>query len=275
MENPGLKGSQQAQAVRRAARENRWPGTTRGAAPGQVQCNVVILPGEDAAKFAKWCERNPSVAPIIARTEPGNPLLPTLGNDIDLRIDLPAYRLFENGEDAGEADDIRNLWQPDWQGFAFGCSFSLEDALRAGGIPLDYEQRGFGGAIYLTNLETNSSGPYSGPLVVSMRPIPAAYAAEAVALCRRFPSLHGAPVHVGDPAAIGIELDRPLQSLGDISVLNSETPVFWACGVTTQYVIQRARPSRAVTHVSSRMLVTDLRVQDLEIMAPTQVGAAP
>lgn len=259
------QGREQARAVRQAARENRWPGSTRGAAPSQVQCNLVILPGADAVGFAAWCERNPSVAPIIARTQPGDPFLPGLGDDIDLRVDLPAYQLFENGEDAGQADDIRDLWQPDWQGFAFGCSFSLEDALRAGGIPLDYEQRGFGGAIYLTNVATEACGAYAGPLVVSMRPIFAAHAAAAVALCRRFPSLHGAPVHVGDPASIGVDLDRPLQSLGEISVLPGETPVFWACGVTTQYVIQQARPRRAVTHVSARMLVTDLRIDEMEV----------
>lgn len=260
-----LQGREQARAVRRAARENRWPGSTRGAAPGQVQCNIVILPGADAINFAAWCKLNPSVAPVIARTQPGNPFLPDLGEDLDLRVDLPSYRLFEHGKDIGEVDDIRALWQPDWQGFAFGCSFSLEDALRARGVPLEYEHRGFGGAIYLTNVMTEACGPYAGPLVVSMRPIAETYAENAVALCQRFPSLHGAPVHVGDPAAIGIDLNQPLQSLGDISVLPGETPVFWACGVTTQYVIQRARPSSAITHVSARMLVTDLRVDDLEI----------
>ena len=230
-----------------------------------MQCNVAILPGAEAAAFAAWCELNPSVAPIIAQTLPGDPFLPVLGEDIDLRIDLPAYRLFENGEDVGEAGDIQSLWEPDWQGFAFGCSFSLEDALRAGGIPLDYERRGFGGAIYLTNIATKACGAYAGPLIVSMRPIPETHAAATLRLCERFPKLHGAPVHVGDPASIGIDLNRPLQSLGEPSVVGSETPVFWACGVTTQYVIQHARPRRAVTHVSARMLVTDLHIDDMEI----------
>ncbi|MDH7795178.1 MULTISPECIES: DUF1445 domain-containing protein [unclassified Beijerinckia] len=252
-----------AAAVRQAARDNRWVGSTRGAAPGQVQCNVVILPGSEAPDFLAWCERNRAVTPILARSVAGDPALPTLGEDIDIRSDLPAYRVFEDGVDRGEVADIKALWQDDWQAFAFGCSFSLEDALRAEGIPLAYEERGFGGAIYVTDVQSEAYGGYGGPLVVSMRPIHRSFTRRAVEVSQAYPQLHGAPVHVGTPETIGIDLSRPLEALGTLSLLPDEEPMFWACGVTTQFAIQNAKPRIAVTHVSSRMLVTDLAIAAL------------
>jgi uncharacterized protein YcsI (UPF0317 family) len=248
--------------VRAAARAGTWNGTTRGAAPGHLQCNVVVLPAEDAKRFAGWCELNPSVAPVIARSEPGDPRLPSLG-EIDLRFDLPAYRVYEHGVPAGEVDDLGERWTDDLVGFAFGCSFSLEDVLRLEGVPLRYEERGFGGAIYDTALPTVASGGFAAPLIVSMRPLPEDAVEAAYRVSERFPQLHGAPVHAGDPAAIGVELDRPLEALGELEVAADEVPVFWACGVTTQAAIAQARPARAFTHVSSRMLVCDLRLEAL------------
>jgi uncharacterized protein YcsI (UPF0317 family) len=220
----------------------------------------MVLRGQDAADFAAWCEANPAVAPVIERTHNGQPGLPTLGADIDLRHDLPAYQIFEHGALAATVDDIADAWHPDCTGFAFGCSFSLEEALREGGIALHYEARGFGGAIYLTGRETVAVGRFAGPLVVSMRPIPARQVEATLALCARYPLLHGAPVHVGDPAALGLCLEQPLQSLGDVSIAEDEVPVFWACGVTTQYLLAQARPAWAASHVSARMLVTDLPI---------------
>ena len=253
---PGLR-------VRQLARAGQWAGTTRGSAPGMLQCNVVVLPQSEAEAFGEWCERNADIAPVVARTEPGNPVLPELGEDVDLRLDLPAYRLFEHGQAVGEVADLRAVWRDDLVGFAFGCSFSLEDALRAGGIPLDYEERGFGGAIYVTSRESQPHRHYGGPLVVSMRPIRQEWVASTLELCARYPQLHGAPVHAGDPAALGIVLNQPLQSLGPLSVAPGEVPVFWACGVTTQYVIEQARPAWAASHVSARMLVTDVPIEAL------------
>jgi uncharacterized protein YcsI (UPF0317 family) len=155
----------------------------------------VILPGSDAADFLGWCEHNRAVAPILASSAPGDPALPELGEGIDIRCDLPAYRIFENGEDRGERPDINDLWRDDWRAFAFGCSFSLEDALRSEGVPLAYEQRGFGGAIYMTNVATQSYRGYGGPLIVSMRPIHRSFTRRAIEVSQAFPQLHGAPVH--------------------------------------------------------------------------------
>lgn len=252
-----------AQTLRAAARAGTWPGTTRGAAPGQVQCNIVILPAAHACDFERWCDLNPSVAPILARSaSPGDPRMPALG-EVDLRFDLPAYRVFSDGEAVGEVPDLSDHWSEDLVGFAFGCSFSLEEALRRDGVPLLYEARGFGGAIYASDLETIEAAGYRGPVIVSMRPILADRVDAACQVSERYPLLHGLPVHVGDPEAIGIDLDQPLESLGEVSVAADEVPIFWACGVTTQLAIEQARPPRAFTHVSSRMLVTDLKLEDL------------
>jgi uncharacterized protein YcsI (UPF0317 family) len=248
-----------AARVRARIRAGEWRGTTRGAAPGNVQCNVTILPAAYAEDFAEWCARNRSVAPVLARSDAGDPRLPELG-EIDLRHDLPGYRVFEYGRPNGEIRDLAKLWTDDLVGFAFGCSFSLEDALRRAGVALDYEARGFGGAIYQTNRATESAGAFGGPLVVSMRPLRAAQARWAWEVSERYPLLHGAPVHIGDPAMLGIDLARPLDALGKVELVDGEVPVFWACGVTAHHAVMHARPSRAYTHVSSQMLVTDLPI---------------
>ena len=257
--------------MRAAARAGRWTGTTRGAAPGYLQCNLVVLPAADAAGFGRWCALNASVAPVVARSSPGDPHMPTLG-DVDLRYDLPAYRVYERGVPTAEVDDLAALWSADLVGFAFGCSFSLEDVLREEGVPLAYEHRGFGGAIYATDLPTEEHRGFGGPLIVSMRPLAREAVEPAFHVSERYPQLHGRPVHAGDPSAIGVELDRPLETLGAVDVAADEVPVFWACGVTTQTAIERARPERAFTHVSSRMLVSDVRLEDLATAAP---GPAP
>lgn len=245
--------------VRARVRAGEWRGTTRAAAPGYVQCNVAILPSQHAGDFATWCERNPSVAPVLARSRPGVPLMPELG-EVDLRYDLPAYRVFEHGTPRGEVKDLDRLWTDDLVGFAFGCSFSLEHALRRAGVALRYEDRGFGGATYETNRATEPAGAFAGPMVVSMRPLRAADARRALEVSKRYPTLHGAPVHIGDPNELGVDLARPLDAIGPVDVAADETPVFWACGVTAHHAMMRARPSRAYTHVSSRMLVTDLKI---------------
>jgi len=248
--------------VRAAARAGTWRGTTRGSAPGYLQCNLVVLGDEDAVRFARWCSLNASVAPVLARSEPGDPRLPELG-DVDVRFDLPAYRVFRDGIPVAEVQNLREHWSDDLVAFAFGCSFSLEDALRAEGVPLRYEERGFGGAIYETTRPTAEHGGFAAPLVVSMRPLPEDAVELAFRVSERYPQLHGVPVHAGDPSALGVALDRPLEALGPLQLVDGEVPVFWACGVTTQAAIERARPERAYTHVSSQMLVCDVRLEAL------------
>ena len=249
--------------VRAAARAGDWHGSTRDAAPGYVQCNVVILPEDWAGEFDAWCVANPGVAPILARSEPGDPSLPALGADIDIRTDLPRYRVFKDGV-PGEADDLVDLWNEELVTFAFGCSFTLEEALRRAGISLAYERRGFGGAIYSTAIDTIPTSRFAAPLVVSMRPLSPEDGLAARKVSERLPQLHGAPIHSGDPADIGVNLDQPLDAIGEVDIAPGEVPVFWACGVTPQFALERAQPPLAVTHLSAHMLVTDVRLEDLD-----------
>jgi uncharacterized protein YcsI (UPF0317 family) len=250
--------------VRAAARAGRWSGSTRDAAPGYVQCNIVILPAELAREFDDWCAANPGVAPVLARSEPGSPRLPALGADIDIRTDLARYRVFRDGVALDATGDLIELWSDELVTFAFGCSFTLEEALRRAGVRLAFENRGFGGAIYTTSIDTVPAGAFAGPLVVSMRPLSPGDADLAREVSARYPQLHGAPVHAGDPSAIGVDLKQPLDSIGEPEVTAGEVPVFWACGVTTQLALERARPPLAITHLSAHMLVTDLTLEDLE-----------
>lgn len=249
---------------RRAVRAGEWEGPTRAVAPGRVQCNLIVLPELWAEEFGAWCAANPAVAPVLARSAPGDPRLPALGDDLDLRTDLPAYRVFRDGLPEGTVEDLHELWNVDLVAFAFGCSFSLEEALRRDGVELAYERRGFGGAIYETTRQTTPAGSFAAPLVVSMRPLAPEQAERAVEVSRRYPQLHGAPVHVGDPAVLGIELERPLDAIGEVSLADGEVPVFWACGVTPQLALEAARPSLAITHLSAHMLVSDLRLEELQ-----------
>jgi uncharacterized protein YcsI (UPF0317 family) len=247
-----------AAAVRRAVREGRFDAHTSGLAPGHVQGNLVVLPRELAEPFLLYCQRNPKPCPVLAVGDPGDPTLPTLGAGIDVRTDVPRYRVWRHGELEGEPTDIRALWRDDLVAFVLGCSFSFEEALLAAGLRVRHIEQRRNVPMYRTNIATVPAGPFHGPMVVSMRPYQAADAIRAVQVTARFPAVHGAPVHLGDPAQIGIaDLGSP--DYGDAVDLHSgEMPVFWACGVTPQAAIEQARPAFCITHAPGAMLVTDL-----------------
>lgn len=246
------------QVLRAAIRAGEFEGPTSGLGGDALQANLVILGGTDAADFLRFCQANPRPCPLLAVGEPGDPSLPTLGRDIDLRHDLPRYRLWRDGALVDEPTDIAAYWRDDMVSFAIGCSFSFEDALTRAGIPVRHQQNGRNVPMYRTKLPTRPAGRFGGPLVVSMRPMLAADAIEAVRICERFPLAHGAPVHLGDPAQIGIG-DIMAPDYGDApEIREGEIPVFWACGVTPQAAIDAARPELAITHAPGHMLVTDI-----------------
>jgi uncharacterized protein YcsI (UPF0317 family) len=255
----GLNASERAdpERLRRAIRAGRHRDHTVGLAPGRVQGNLVILPQSLAADFLRFCQRNPKPCPVLAVSEPGDPRVPELGEDLDLRTDVPRYRIWREGVLDTEVDDLRALWRHDLVGFVLGCSFSFEQALLDDGIPLRHVAQGRNVAMYRTAIPTAPAGPFSGPMVVSMRPMTPAHAIRAIQVTSRFPSVHGAPVHFGDPAAIGItDLGRP--DYGDpVDIAPGEVPVFWACGVTPQAALLAARPTLCITHAPGCMLVTD------------------
>jgi len=256
---PGLDDLERTDpaTLRRAIRAGRHRDHTVGLAPGRVQGNLVILPQALAADFLRFCQRNPKPCPVLAVSEPGDPRVPELGEDLDLRTDVPRYRVWREGVLDTEVDDLRGLWRDDLVGFVLGCSFSFEQALLDDGIPLRHVAQGRNVAMYRTTIPTVAAGPFSGPLVVSMRPMTPAHAIRAIQVTSRFPSVHGAPVHFGDPAAIGIrDLGHP--DYGDpVEIAPGEVPVFWACGVTPQAALLAARPALCFTHAPGCMLVTD------------------
>jgi len=252
-----VSGGTPAQRARAAIRRGQHTGHTSGLADEHVQGNVVILPQAWANNFLRFCQRNPKPCPVLAVGEPGDPMLPTLGHDIDIRTDVPRYRVWQHGNLVDEPTDIQTLWQDDWVTFVLGCSFSFEQALLQAGVPLRHIEQGRNVAMYRTHLPTVAAGPFAGPLVVSMRPMRAEHAIRAVQITSRFPQVHGAPVHLGDPRLIGIaDLQQP--DYGDaVTVHDDELPVFWACGVTPQAALTLAKPPICITHAPGAMLIAD------------------
>lgn len=247
-----------AQQVRHACRTGRFTAPTSGLAQGFQQGNVVILPAAYADDFLRFCVRNPKPAPILGVSEVGDPRLPSLGGDLDIRHDAPRYRVFANGEPTDTVTDIAGFWRDDLVTFVLGCSFSFETALLRAKIPVRHIEAERNVAMYETNIATVASGPFAGPLVVSMRSFSAQDAIRAIILSSHLPQAHGAPVHIGDPAQIGIR-DLAQPDYGDAPELRpGDVHVFWACGVTPQTAIRHARPDIAITHAPGHMLVTDL-----------------
>ncbi len=257
---------QTGRAVRLAARAGKFKGPTAGAAPGYVQGNLAILPESVAGEFLRFCHLNPKPCPLLAASAPGNFRLPTLADDLDLRTDLPRYRVFRHGELVDEPDDIRAHWRDDLVAFVLGCSFSFEEALIEAGIELRHINCKATVPMYRTSIATTPAGPFHGPMVVSMRPMKPADAIRAIQITTRFPAVHGAPVHIGKPELIGIaDLMRP--DYGDpVPVHDDEIPVFWACGVTPQSVVATVKPEFCITHFPGNMLVTDRRNSEFAIM---------
>jgi uncharacterized protein YcsI (UPF0317 family) len=228
-------------------------------APGNVQANLVILPKDLANDFLRFSQANPRPCPVLGVTEVGSPHLPMLGADLDLRTDLPRYRVWRNGEMVAEPTDISDLWRDDLVGFAIGCSFSFEEALIEDGIEVRHITRDCNVPMYRTSVDCVPAGAFHGKLVVSMRPMKPADAIRAVQITSRFPSVHGAPVHIGLPELIGIK-DIAKPDYGDaVPVGADELPVVWACGVTPQSVIASAKPEFCITHAPGSMLITDVR----------------
>jgi uncharacterized protein YcsI (UPF0317 family) len=245
-----------ARAFRAKVRRGEHPRHTAGQAPGMVQGNVAILTADVAADFLRFCHRNPKPCPLIGMSEPGDPRVAELG-DIDIRTDLPAYRVFEHGELVAEPFGLDDWWRSDLVTFVLGCSFSFEDALLDAGLSLRHVELDREVPMYRTSIETAPAGRFHGPMVVSMRPFAPKEAIRAIQITSRYPRMHGAPVHFGDPKAIGIaDLMRP--DYGEPPILEpGEVPVFWACGVTPQAVIADSRPALCITHKPGHMLVTD------------------
>lgn len=253
-------------AARLAIRAGRHRGSTSGLAPGFVQGNLAILPKALASDFLRFAQLNPKPCPIIGTSAPGDWRMPELGEDLDIRTDIPRYRVWKNGELVAEPTDVKDVWRDDLVSFVIGCSFSFEEALMADGIEMRHIILNKTVPMFRTSVETKAAGPFHGPMVVSMRPMSPAHAIRAVQITTRFPAVHGAPVHIGKPELIGIK-DIIKPDYGDaVPVGDDEIPVFWACGVTPQSVIATVKPEFCITHYPGTMLVTDRKNTEFAIM---------
>ncbi len=251
--------------VRLAARSGALDAPTSGLAPGYVQGNLAILPHDYAEDFLRFCQANPKPCPLLGVSEAGDPAIPALGADLDIRTDIPRYRVWRDGEAIDEPRDVKAVWRDDLVSFVLGCSFSFEEALLQADVPLRHLERGTGVPMWRTNIPTQRAGRFHGPLVVSMRPLKPADAIRAVQITTRLPAVHGAPVHLGYPEQIGIS-DIAKPDYGDaVPVERGELPVFWACGVTPQAAIAAAKVPFAITHAPGYMLVTDLKNAQLAV----------
>ncbi len=239
---------------------------TSGMAPGHVQANLAILPRNLAFDFLLFCQRNPRPCPLLEVVEAGEVEPHEFAPGADLRHDLPLYRVYEHGELTDELADLTDLWRDDLVSFLLGCSFSFETALIRAGMEMRHMTCGTNVPMFKTSIPTVPAGVFSGPMVVSMRPIPQEQIVRAVQVTSRFPAVHGAPVHVGDPAAIGIH-DIYSPDFGEpVEFKDGEVPVFWACGVTPQAVAMSARPPLMITHAPGHMFITDKKDEDLAVI---------
>ena len=251
--------------VRMRIRGGEHAGPTGGLARGHVQTNLAILPEDYAFNFLKFCVRNPKSCPILEVTDVGSPVPLSMAPEADLRTDVPKYRVYENGEFVDEPTDIRSYWRDDLVSFLLGCSFTFERALLDAGLYLAHLDQGQNIPMYVTGRECVPSGPFAGPMVVSMRPYRPGEVPLAVAISGRYPTMHGAPVHVGDPDALGVRnLAEP--EFGDpIEIAEDQIPVFWGCGVTPQAVAMKVAPSLMITHSPGHMFITDRLDAEYEV----------
>jgi uncharacterized protein YcsI (UPF0317 family) len=230
---------------------------TTGWAAGFTQANMVILPQDWAFDMLLFGQRNPQPVPLLDVTDPGA-TASRLAPGADLRTDVPRYRVWRDGELVAEPTDVTNLWRDDLVTFLIGCSFSFETALLAAGVPIRHVDQGRNVSMFRTKLDCRPAGRLSGPLVVSMRPIPASQVVTAVQVTERMPEVHGAPVHIGVPEALGIT-DVSTPDYGDpVHFEDGDVAVFWACGVTPQAALMSSKPPFAITHAPGYMFVTDV-----------------
>ena len=246
-----------AQVFRSKCRSGEFTSVTTGHCLSFVQANLVILPSEYAYEFLVFCQRNPKPCPLLEVTDIGSAEAKVMAPGSDLRTDLPKYRVVTNGVTEEETTDIRSVWTDQMVCFLLGCSFAFEGELLAAGLRVRHIDEGKNVPMYITNIPCRPSGRFTGQLVVSMRPYTPSEAQQAATITAKFPGVHGAPVHIGDPAAIGIR-DVSVVDFGEaVTVKEGEVPVFWACGVTPLVALRNAKVPLAITHSPGHMFIAD------------------
>ena len=231
-----------------------------------AQANLVILPQKYAFDFLLFCQRNPKPCPLLEVLEPGEFMTTFLSLDADIRTDIPRYHIYEKGKLQKTVKEIKGFWKPDFVSFLLGCSFSFEEALLRANIPVRHIEENKNVPMFISSISCKSAGVFHGPMVVTMRPIPSDKVTQAVQITSRYASVHGAPIHIGDPSTIGIkDLRKP--DFGDsVTIKKREVPVFWACGVTPQAVVMKTKPDLCITHAPGHMFISDLLNEELAVL---------
>jgi len=249
--------------LRAQIRSEQFTKNTSGLMPSLVQGNIAILPAKQAEEFIEFCHLNPTFCPIIGLSSPGDPTIPILGKDLDIRIDLPEYFIIEHGEYTHSENNINGYWNNDSVAIVIGCSYSFEEALISSGYPIRNIEAGVNVSMFNTNIPSKPTKNYHGNTVVSMRPFKRRDIEAVIEITGRFPKTHGAPIHIGDPEAIGIK-DIYQPDYGDaVAIAKDEIPVFWGCGVTSQRILKNAKLPILITHAPGKMLITDIRYEQL------------
>ena len=255
-----------AKEIRNLIRKGRWDKPTAGVAMGYAQANLVILPQKDAFDFLLFCQRNPKPCPLLEVLEPGQFKTKFLSLDADIRTDIPRYNIYRKGTLQNTVKEIRSFWQKDFVSFLLGCSFSFEEAMLRSNIPVRHIEENKNVPMFISSIPCQPAGVFHGPMVVTMRPIPSNRITRAVQITSRYASVHGAPIHIGEPSTIGIkDLKKP--DFGDpVTLKKGEVPVFWACGVTPQAVVMQAKPDLCITHAPGHMFISDLLNEELAVL---------
>jgi uncharacterized protein YcsI (UPF0317 family) len=249
--------------IRAAISAGRWTRPSEGMAPGYAQANLIVVPKDVAFEFLLFCQRNPKPCPIVEVTDPGSPIIKQVADNADVRTDLARYCVYEKGELIDEPTDISAYWRDDLVAFLVGCSYSFEEALLRTGIPLRHQEENKIVSVYTSNVPCVPAGRFAGPMVVSMRPVRHDQLVRAIQVTSRFPATHGAPVHVGDPGRIGIDLDDVAFGSNRIEVKDDEVPVFWGCGGTPQAVALNSKIDFMITHKIGHLFITDVLSEQL------------
>ena len=251
--------------VRKLIRDKKITGQTSGMCLGYAQANLAILPKDLAYDFLLFTQRNPKPCPILEVSDVGDPYLKKIAKDCNIATDIPKYRIYEKGVMTGEYDSVEQFWRDDLVAFLIGCSFSFESELLDSGITVRHIEEHKNVPMYLTNIDCEPAGVFSGKMVVSMRPLPRDQIVKAVNITSSMPRVHGTPIQIGHPEQIGIsDINKP--DFGDaVTVKPGETPVFWACGVTPQSIMMNSKPDFCITHAPGQMLITDIKITDLKV----------
>ena len=254
-----------AQEFRSIVRRGEWQDSIHGLGRGYAVTDIVVLPKEYAFDFAALCHRNPRTCPLVDLTDPGSPHPPRLAPDADLRTDLPRYRVYQNGEVVDEPTDIKEYWRDDLVAFLLGEAGSFHWSWKAANIP--YKSKG----VFASNIPLIPSGPFHGSIAVSCKVFNNSHdTVRAIQIASRHPYFHGTPIHIGDPAFIGIKsISKPdfmKYQDADAVLREGEIAVFWPCFETVRNLAAASKVPLMIVDYPLHNFMSDRLTEELAIL---------